>query len=270
MEWEITYCTYVICHLRNEGTSLESSWLKKVQLYRLKGGKESSDQPVDSPSGEQSAKWEEEEVAIPKEKATVRKQGGSLHLHTHKPRAPSHSQAPGQQVWGTFTLHISPYQLCQMGYWRVDTEPAWKLRNSSAPVAQKAPLAALAPLETLEQQQLTSSDTEQPAQPRTADAPSWGSLALPVPCVFSNSKMKKHYPWLQVKSSKLSPAHVLNTLLWVCLLYLDCFCCFAFPSQNLQQDVKQDVCETTKPKLYRYLYYSDPEIDSKRQNISIK
>lgn len=95
-------------YLRNEGTSFGPSWLKKVQLYRLKGGEEISNQPVDSPSAEWSAKWKEEEAAILKEKATVWKQGGSLHLHTHKPRAPSHSQAPGQQVWQTLTLHISP------------------------------------------------------------------------------------------------------------------------------------------------------------------
>lgn len=105
----------------------------------------------------------------------------------------------------------------------------------------------LGPFGDSELQQLTSPDTKQPARPFTANAPSWGSLALPVRCWFPNTWDKKVYTRLQVKNPKLSPSHALNTLVWARLLFgMVVLFCISFTKPSTR--CKTRCLKTTKPE----------------------
>lgn len=266
MEWEITYCTYVICHLRNEGTSLGPSWLKKVQL---KGGEESSDQPVDSSSAEQVLSGKKRKQPFRKRKPPLKAR--RLPSFTYA-QAQSLQTQSGSWATGVRDIHSAHFSLTALSSvilkgWHWASLETQKLISSCGSESSPGCLGPFGDTGAGAANKLWHRAASTAMHSRCSFL---GLTGLACSLFVFQLQDEKAYPWPQVKSSKLSPAHVLNTLLWVCLLYLDCFGCFAFPSQNLQQDVKQDVCKTTKPKLYRYLHCFNPEIDSKRQNISIK
>lgn len=162
--------------------------------------------------------------------------------------------------------YVSPKQLCQVWFWRVDTEPAWELRNSSAPVAQKAPLAALAPLET--RASAANKLWHKAASSAIHSNGSFPGLPGFACCLVC-------FPSRRWKSTHMTPGEELKALSTMrakhtqtkhtrseCVCCLGCFCWFTFPSPNLQQGVKQDVCETTEPKWHGDLHCFNSKIES--------